>query len=460
MTVDDTTTDATSPPSGDPAIERVLGPLRAFMDGSASGGILLIAMTALAIAWANSPWADSYDSLWQTPLGVSLGDLRIEHDLHFWVNDALMAMFFLVIGLEIKREVLIGELGSVARAALPAAAAVGGALLPAALFVLAVGVGSPAIRGWGVPMATDIAFALGVLALMGRRAPTGLRVFLTALAIVDDLLAVVVIALFYTSAVDTVALACTGGTLALLLVLNRAGVRHLWAYAILGVVLWLAVLQSGIHPTIAGVLLALAIPARTRFDAPTYVAAATQHLRELTARLAAGAGPEERHDVLWELEDTTRGAQAPMLRQEHLLQGWVAFLVVPLFALANAGIRIPPDPLGALSQPIVLGIVIGLVVGKQAGIVVAAQLVTRRGLGRLPGDVAWRQLYGAAWLGGIGFTMSLFVAELAFPEGPLLESAKLGILAASVIAAIGGTVVLLVAQRGGPVAGAASDVAA
>ncbi len=441
-------TDATSPrTTGDLPIDRLLAPLRSFTDSSASGGILLIAMAIAAVVWANSPWADGYERLWHTPLSVALGDLGLGGDLHFWVNDALMAVFFLVIGLEIKREVLVGELDSVARAALPAAAAVGGALLPAILFVLVVGADSPAVRGWGVPMATDIAFALGILALVGSWAPTGLRVFLTALAIVDDLLAVVVIALFYSSSIDTTGLAWTGALLVVLLVLNRAGVRHLGAYLALGVLLWLAVLQTGVHATIAGVLLALMIPADTRHDGPAYVAAATAHLRELAARLREGAGPEERHDVLWDLEDTTGAAQAPMLRLEHLLQGWVAYVIVPLFALANAGVRLPADLGQALVQPVVLGIVIGLVVGKQAGILAATWAVTRTRLGSLPGETSWRHLYGAGWLGRIGFTMSLFVAELAFPEGALLASAKLAILVASLIAGLGGAAVLHLARR-------------
>lgn len=441
-------TDATTPATSGPLpIDRLLAPLRAFTDSSAAGGILLIATTIIAIAWVNSPWADSYDRLQHLEIGVAVGGLHLEHDLHFWINDALMALFFLVIGLEIKREVLVGELDSFRKAVLPAAAAVGGAVVPAVLFVLVVGLGSPAVRGWGVPMATDIAFALGVLALIGRWAPTGLRLFLTALAIVDDLLAVVVIALFYTDRIDPLAMVWVAGTLAVLLALNRLGVRHLGAYAVPGVVLWLAVLQSGIHATIAGVLLALMIPARTRYDGPTYVARASAELRELTARLRDGAGPEEHHAVLWELEDATRSAQAPMLRQEHLLHGWVAFIIVPLFALANAGIRIPSDPVAALTQPVVLGIIVGLVVGKQLGIVAAARAVTASGLGSIPEGVAWRHLYGAAWLGGIGFTMSLFVAELAFPDKAMLEAAKLGILVASLVAGIGGVVVLYLASR-------------
>ena len=430
-------------------IDRILAPLRAFTDHSASGGVLLILATLVALVWVNSPWAAGYDRLWHTELGFSLGDLSLVRDLHFWVNDALMALFFLVIGLEIKREVLVGELDTVRRAILPVVAAVGGALVPALIFILLVGLGSPASRGWGVPMATDIAFALGVLALMGRWAPLGLRIFLTALAIVDDLLAVVVIAVFYSDAINLAALAATGGVLVFLVGMNALGIRRLAAYMIPGVVLWFAVYQTGIHPTIAGVLLALTIPARTRLDGPTYVQRAGAQLREVAARIRNETGIEERHAALWELEDITQGAQAPMLRLEHGLHPWVAFLIVPLFALANAGIRFPEDVGAALSQPVVIGVVAGLVLGKQLGITAAAWLVVRAGLASLPAGVAWRHMYGVAWLGGIGFTMSLFVAELAFPDPVLEDAAKLGILLASVIAGLGGFLVLFLADRRG-----------
>lgn len=431
-----------------PPIDRILAPLRAFTDGSASGGVLLILTTLVALVWVNSPWAASYDTLWHTELGFSAGQFSLVRDLHFWVNDALMAVFFLVIGLEIKREVMVGELDSARKAALPAAAAVGGALIPALVYVLLVGLGSPATRGWGVPMATDIAFALGVLALMGRRAPLGLKVFLTALAIVDDLLAVVVIAVFYTDHISIPALAVAGVVLLILLGMNVLGVRRLAAYAIPGVVLWFAVYESGVHATIAGVLLALTIPARTRIDGIAYVTRAAGQLREVAARFRSDAGIEERHAALWELEDITQHAQAPMLRMEHALHPWVVFIIVPLFALANAGIRIPVDLGAALSQPVVIGIVVGLVVGKQVGITAAAWLIIRSGFASLPAGVSWRHMYGAAWLGGIGFTMSLFVSELAFPDPVLEDAAKLGILVASMIAGLGGVVVLFLVNRG------------
>lgn len=432
-----------------PPIDRFLAPLRAFTDRSASGGVLLVLTTLIALVWVNSPWAGAYDELWHTEVELRLAGFDLTQDLHFWVNDALMAVFFLVIGLEIKREVLVGELDSPRRAALPAIAAVGGAVVPAVIFLLLVGLDAPGTRGWGIPMATDIAFAVGILALVGRWAPLGLRVFLVALAIVDDLLAVVVIALFYTDQLNPVALAATGGVILVLMSMNALGVRRLAAYAIPGVLLWIAVHETGVHATIAGVLLALTIPARTRLDGHSYVARAADQLREVAARFRSDASIKERHAALWELEDVTRHAQAPMLRLEHALHPWVAFIIVPLFALANAGVRIPPDLGAALSDPVVIGIVVGLVIGKQLGITVAAWLVVRFGFASLPRGVGWRHMYAAAWLAGIGFTMSLFVSELAFPDAALLAAAKLGILVASAIAALGGLVVLFLANRRG-----------
>ena len=432
-------------------IDRILAPFRAFAERSAAGGILLLAATLIAVAWVNSPWAQGYEDLWSRQIGLTIGSWTTSHDLHFWINDGLMALFFLVVGLEIKREVMVGELGSIGQAALPAAAALGGAILPAILFVLVVGTGSPAVRGWGVPMATDIAFALGVLTLLAQLAPPGLRVFMTALAIVDDLLAVVVIALFYSERTDLVALAAAGVVILLLLVMNRLGVRWLAVYVVLGVALWFAVLQSGIHPAIAGVVLAFTFPSRTHLDDPAFVEVAAGRLQRLALQLRGDSHIEEHHATLWEIEDVTVRSQAPMLRLEHALQPWVAFGIVPLFALANAGIRIPADLGAALVQPVVIGIVAGLVAGKQIGIFAASWVVIRSGTSMLPSGAGWRHMYGAAWLGGIGFTMSLFVAELAFPDEAMLEAAKLGILLASVVAGIGGSVVLLAVTRAGAV---------
>ncbi|HET9520869.1 MAG TPA: Na+/H+ antiporter NhaA [Candidatus Limnocylindrales bacterium] len=421
-------------------VDRLLAPFREFSRREASGGVLLMVAAVVALAWANSPFADSYAGLWQTELTIGVGDLALAKPLLLWINDGLMAVFFLVVGLEIKREVLVGELATVRKAMLPIAAAVGGAVLPALLFVLIAGGDPEAIRGWGVPMATDIAFALGVLALLGSRAPVGLRIFLTALAIVDDLLAVLVIAVFYSSGLSPVALAAAAAVLVALVAANRLGVRRPLVYAVLGVGLWVAILQSGIHATIAGVLLAMTIPARTRIDRPAFVEGARRLVANLSDRRDAPSD-EEHHATLWDLEDLTEHAQAPMLRIEHALLPWVAFLIVPLFALANAGVAIGGDLGGALTSPTALGVIVGLVIGKQIGITLGAWLVVRAGLAALPDGVSWRHVYGGAWLGGIGFTMSLFVADLAFGESSL-ALAKIGILAASVIAGVGGYLVL------------------
>ena len=425
-------------------VDRVLAPFREFARTSAAGGLVLIGAALVALIWANSPAADSYDAVWDAMLSVEIGGLALSETLRHGINDGLMAIFFLVVGLEIKREVLVGELASVRRATLPVAAAVGGAALPALIFLL-VAAGGTGSRGWGVPMATDIAFALGVLALLGSRAPVGLKVFLTALAIVDDLVAVLVIALFYTADLSLPALGAAGVMLALLAIANRSGVRRPSVYAVLGIALWLAVFESGIHATVAGVLLALTIPATTRLDSDAYVARARGHLADFEGRTVDGedASTQEHHAALWELEDATERAQAPMLRIEHGLHPWVSFLVVPLFALANAGVRLETDLGATLGHPIALGVVAGLVIGKQVGITVAAAIVVRLGLASLPVGVRWRHIYGAAWLGGIGFTMSLFVAGLAYGDGSgELALAKVGILGASVIAGLGGFLIL------------------
>jgi NhaA family Na+:H+ antiporter len=424
-------------------VDRLLAPFRSFASSSVSGGLLLVGAAIVALLWANSPWADSYEALWSTELSIGLGDWTISASVLHWINDALMAVFFLVVGLEIKRELLVGELASVRSATLPIAAAVGGAVLPALLFLAIVG-GGDAGRGWGIPMATDIAFALGILALVGARAPLGLRIFLTALAIADDLLAIGVIALFYTSDLSLQALGAAGLVLVALLVANRLGARRPVVYGALGVALWLAVYASGVHATVAGVLLAFTIPARTRLDPDAFVRDARALVDDFEARTIGGedGGIEEHHAAMWELEDVTEKAQAPMLRIEHTLQAWVAFLIVPLFALANAGVAVRGDLGRMLQEPLTLGVLVGLVVGKQIGIALAAYAVVRLGFASLPHGVGWRHVYGVAWLGGIGFTMSLFIAGLAYGTGPELDLAKVGILAASIVAGTGGYLIL------------------
>jgi Na+:H+ antiporter, NhaA family len=427
-------------------VDRLLAPFREFARINASSGVLLMAAAAVALLWANSPFAPSYERLWATKITIDVSGAALSESLLHWVNDGLMAIFFLVVGLEIKREVLVGELTSIRRATLPIAAAVGGAVVPALIFIALASAGAGiAGRGWGVPMATDIAFALGVLALLGDRAPISLRIFLTALAIVDDLLAVLVIALFYTADLSLPALGAAAAILVALVVTNRLGVRRPIVYALLGVGLWLAVFQSGIHATVAGVVLALTIPATTRLDSNRYVDEARRHIDEFEGRTVHGedASTEEHHAALWELEAATERAQAPMLRIEHALHPWVAFLILPLFALANAGVRLDIDVAATIREPIAIGVFLGLVVGKQLGITLAALAVVRMGIASLPAGVGWRHVYGAAWLGGIGFTMSLFIATLAYGDGsPELALAKIAILGASIVAGVGGFAIL------------------
>jgi Na+:H+ antiporter, NhaA family len=423
--------------------------LREFIHDEAFGGILLLLCALAALIWANSPWGATYDALWSTELTLGTVQYHLTESLRHWVNDGLMAIFFFVVGLEIKREVLVGELASPRRAALPAIAALGGVLVPAGLYLL-LNRGTVGGAGWGIPMATDIAFALGVLALLGDRIPLGLTVFLTALAIVDDIAAVLVIAVFYTAQVHWEALGLAAVILVGLIAANRLGFRRPVIYAILGLALWVSVFESGVHATVAGVLLAFTIPANTRIDPRAFLARSRALLHAFER---AGATDDSgasiltngaRQEVLSELEDAVEGAGAPLQRMEHVLHPWVAFAIVPLFALANAGVRIEGDPGAAFGNRVTLGVVLGLVLGKQLGVTLAAWLAVRSGVTDLPEGVGWRHIYGAGWLAGIGFTMSLFVADLAFAasEGGLLTAAKLGILAASLIAGVGGWLLL------------------
>jgi len=444
--------DATEPP---PLVERVLGPFQRFFSTHAAGGLVLLACTAVALAWANSPWADAYHHLWEAPVTIGAPGFGLTLSLHHWVNDGLMAVFFFLVGLEIKREVLVGELASRRSAALPVAAALGGMLAPAALYA-AVNAGGPGAAGWGVPMATDIAFALGILALLGDRVPSALRVFLAALAIADDLGAVLVIALFYTSALDWGALGGAAVVLAVLLGLNRAGARRPLTYALLGVLLWLLVLASGVHATIAGVLLALTIPARTRIGEKEFLARAEQSLADFRAADEPGTTVltnRGHQEALQALESACDAAQAPLQRIEHALHGFVAFIVMPIFALANAGVPLGAGGVSAaLRSPVALGVALGLLVGKPLGITLASYAAVRAGAADLPTGVAWRHVHGAAWLGGIGFTMSLFIAGLAFADPVVLDTAKLGVLGASAGAGVVGYALLRAASRRTPAA--------
>ena len=414
-------------------------PTASFADFAERGvlsGVLLIAVTALALVWANSPWSETYFHLWETEVSLGLAARPVTASLHDWINDGLMAVFFLLVGLEIKRELLVGELSSIRQATLPLAAAVGGMVVPAVLYWL-LNMGGEGARGWGIPMATDIAFALGVLTLLGPRVPVGLKVFLTALAIVDDMGAVLVIALFYTSTISWGAIGLAGVAMVVLLTMNRLGVRQILPYLLAGIALWAALLTSGVHATIAGVLLAVTIPSRTRINAEEFLRKGRSLLDDFESSetgdllVLTSKGQQE---ALYELDRNASAVQAPLLKLEHVLHGPVSFLIMPLFALANAGVSLEGVG-GALIDRVTIGVIVGLLVGKPVGVMLFSWLAVRLRFADVPANVSWRDLHGAAWLAGIGFTMSLFVGNLAFGEGSAqLTAAKVGILIGSLVA--------------------------
>ena len=443
-------------------IERILQPFQNFVHTESSGGIALLVAAVVALIWANSPIWETYHGVWGTYLSLGVGEWSFRLSAHHFINDALMAVFFFLVGLEIKRELLVGELASVRAATLPIAGAVGGVVVPALIYFAINPTGVEA-SGWGIPMATDIAFALGILALMGPGFPLGLKVFLAALAIVDDLMAVLVIALFYTADVNVAALGFGAVVLLVLVLMNRLGVRHPGAYASVGFFLWAAFLTSGVHATIAGVLLALTIPARTRIDTHEFSESSKEIIAAFDAAGVDGQGVltnQGQQAAIQSLEDNCEKAQAPLQRLEHGLHVWVAFLIIPLFALANAGVHLSGDIGAALLQPVTLGVALGLVLGKPIGIMLASWLAVRAGLASLPAGVSWKAILGVSCLAGIGFTMSLFVGTLAFGEGsPLLDAAKIGILCASTVAAILGWVLLSGTREKTPAAPVQPEVA-
>jgi Na+:H+ antiporter, NhaA family len=404
--------------------------VREFIHTESSSGIVLLMAAAIALIWANSPYGGSYFDLWHTEIALELGSIRRTIDLQHFVNEALMALFFFVVGLEIKRELVVGELRSWKRAALPAFAALGGMVVPALLF-LALNVGQAGSKGWGVPMATDIAFAVGVLALLGSRVPSNLKIFLLTLAIVDDIGAIVVIAVVYSGDVDLTALATAAGLLGLMGLLRRFRVDWMPAFVVLGLLVWAATYESGVHATIAGVLLGLFAPARPL--APSELA------REWASDLADEPSPAELQAMTTMAKATVSVAE----RLEHVLHPVTSFIVIPLFALANAGVRIEGGALSAPGAPrVVLGVVVGLVVGKLVGISAFSWLAVRLRVGDLPEGVGGIHVAGAAAVAGIGFTVSLFIAGLAFDAPQLEAAAKVGILGASLVASVVGWALL------------------
>jgi len=421
----------------------LIRPFAKFFRLEAAGGILLVTAALSAIVIANSSLGPAYFSFWQTPFTVGAEGWALTKPILHWVNDGLMALFFFVVGLEIKREILIGELSSFRKASLPILAAMGGMLVPALIY-LGFNHGLDTARGWGIPMATDIAFALGILALLARRAPVGLKVFLTAVAIIDDIGAVLVIALFYTSKVSLAALGLAAGVLVVLAILNRMGVRNPMPYVLVGLVLWLAVLKSGVHATVAGVVLAFFIPAQRAVDEQTFLERA-QSILDAFAGERPHLGPmptDVQRDAIQSLEILSEAAEAPLARLEERLHEWVAFAIIPLFAFANAGVAVQAASADFFLNPVTLGVTVGLLLGKPLGILLFSWGTVRSGFGDLPSGVSWRQISGVAALCGVGFTMSLFIGSLAFSLPESLEHAKIGILLGSFLSALAGAVLL------------------
>jgi len=415
-------------------------PIQSFLNREASGALLLLGATAAALIWANSPWWETYEDFWHSQITIRVGGLEIAEDLRHWINDGLMVLFFLVVGLEIKRELTTGELREPRSVVLPALAALGGMVVPALLY-LAFTVGTPAADGWGIPMATDIAFALGVLTIAAVNAPPGLKPFLLTLAIVDDIGAILVIAVFYSGGIEWGWLSMAFGIVAVIVVLQRIHVRWVPVYVVLGVVLWLTVFESGVHATIAGVVLGVITPALP-FQRPNDV---SREARRVADQTVDDPTPPDADAEEWlYLARLTREAVSPLTRAEEALHPWTALLVIPVFALANAGIHLRWGLLrDAFTRPVTLGIVAGLVIGKLIGISAMTFLAQRTGLGDLPVGARAGHVVGVASVAGIGFTVALFVADLAFGDAPaLLEASKMAILSASLLAGVIATVVL------------------
>ncbi len=419
----------------------LLLPVKNFIERQTSVGLLLIFSATLAMIVANSPLAEGYHNFWKQYIHIGFNDFLIKKNLLHWINDGLMSMFFFLVGLELKREIIHGQLSKLRGAVLPVAAAIGGMVFPALIYYFFTA-GTPAVTGWGIPMATDIAFALGILYLLGDKVPLTLKVFLTALAIVDDLGAVLVIAFFYTSEISTESLAMGAFFLFILLSANYIGIRNTLFYAIMGIGgLWLAILLSGVHATIAAVLAAFAIPTSKKIDTPLFLRKARWLTNEIKrARFQTKKGENETEQevslTIEKFASLAEDATPPLQRLEHALHPFVSFVVLPVFAFANAGVTLTSDSLQFFQNPVALGIILGLIVGKFLGVVIFVRLVVFLRISKLPKGVNWHHISGVGILAAIGFTMSLFITELAFIDENYMVQAKTGIITASVIAGL------------------------
>ncbi len=405
-------------------------------------GVLLFAATIIAVVWANSPFGDSYQAVWGYELGVKMTNFELVKPVILWINDGLMALFFFLIGLEIKRELSVGELNAPKKAIFPLFAAIGGIAFPALVFVLSNN-DPEALAGWAIPMATDIAFSLAIMKLLGDRVPLNLKVFLTAFAIVDDLGAVLIIALFYSSGIKWMLILIAFAILGVLFLLTMRGLYSKYLLVVLGVVVWLLFLKAGIHPTIAGVLLAFTVPIHRKVKIPEFMEALDELQEKIikAPRQENGLLSKAQIEHIDNLDEWTTEVQSPLQRMEHKLHDWVAYVIMPVFALSNAGVTVSTDT--ALNMNLILGIALALIVGKAVGIFLMSNLALRLGISKLPDGVSRMQILGVSFLAGVGFTMSIFIANLAFKDNPgLLDSAKVGILIGSLIAGLTGFLIL------------------
>lgn len=409
-----------------------------FFQSNTSGGIVLLFCTAVAMAWANSPWSAAYFAVWEQTLSIGIGGASLSKTLIHWINDGLMVIFFFFVGLEIKREILVGELSSLKKALLPIIAALGGMIGPALIYVAFNAQSPEYMHGWGIPMATDIAFALGILALLGKHVPPGLKIFLAALAIADDMGAVIVIALFYTQELSLIMLMAGGVFFILLLIANRSNIRSTAVYTILGIGLWFCFLKSGIHATIAGVLLATTIPVRSKINTEQFLKKTSTAVTALEQNI----GSKQENELIHHIALLSEEVQSPLHRFEHALHPYIAFLIMPVFAVANAGVAIQGNVFDALFSPVGLGVAVGLIAGKQIGIFSFVWIAVKAKLAVLPHNVSWGMIYGTTWLCAIGFTMSLFIASLAFSTEQPLVISKIAILTASTVSAVVGYLLL------------------
>jgi len=428
--------------------DQIIKPTQRFFRKEAASSLLLLATTIIALVWANYSVFESYHHIWHTEVGFTIGQTTIIKSLIHWVNDGLMALFFFTVGLEIKRELLVGELSTPKKALFPVVAAIGGMLVPGVIFAL-INFNTPSAGGWAIPMATDIAFAMGAMAIFGKKLPIGLRVFLAAFAIADDLGAVLVIALFYTKEIVFSNILLCGILILILGIVNFLWIRWTLVYAVLGIMIWIAVLGSGLHPTVAGIIVSMFIPAQGKYDTDRFVQKVKQRLDDFQcAENSCGFSillNEDHLNAVQNLEHDCHNVETPLQRILHVLHPWVAFLILPIFALGNAGLTFHEFNFSeTISHPLTMGIILGLVLGKPIGITLFSYFSVKLKLADLPQGIAWPHIFGVSMLGGIGFTMSLFVSGLSFSAPELINYSKFAILVGSVISAAAGIIFLMI----------------